>query len=208
MANPDVALPEGAADWPADFRRAVAGLSGAGLRPGTVVAPLPAPARLAPWSYAIAVAVGGDGAPDGDDDEDAASGRMVLLHDPDGVAAWDGTLRVVVFGTCEVDAEMAADPLLSGVAWSRLTERLAAHEVDYRALGGTVTTTCSTRFGDIAGPARTDDLELRASWTASTFDTAAHLAAFADFLAAAAGLPPEGITAIREQHHPFAAHRA
>jgi hypothetical protein len=207
MAEPDVALPEGAADWPADFRRAVTGLSGAGLRPGTVVAPLPAPARRAPWSSAIAVGVAGAGGAD-DDDEDAASGRMVLLHDPDGVAAWDGTLRVVVFGTCEVDADMAADPLLSGVAWSWLTERLAAHEVPYRALGGTVTTTCSTRFGDIAGPTRTDDLELRASWTARTFDTASHLAAFADFLATAAGLPPEGVTAIRDPHHPFAAHRA
>lgn len=202
MVDPDsvrqAARGAATADWPADFRRAVDGLSGSLLRAGTETAPLPAPGRLAPWTHAVAIAVGG---PDG---EEVATGRMVLLHDPAGVPAWDGTLRIVVFGTCEVDADMAADPLLAGVAWSWLTERLSAYQVDYTALGGTVTTTCSTRFGDIAGPPRTDDLELRASWTARTPDTGPHLVAFADFLATAAGLPPDGVAAIRDQRHPFA----
>lgn len=185
-------------DAPADFRAAVAGLSGTALRTGTETAPLPAPGRLAPWSHAVAIAVGGS------DGDEVASGRLVLLHDPAGVPAWDGTLRIVVFGTCEVDPDMATDSLLAPVAWSWLTERLAAHQVDYTALGGTVTTTCSTRFGDIAGPPRMDELELRASWTARTPDTGPHLSAFADFLATAAGLPPEGVAAIRELRHPFA----
>lgn len=195
MVNPDAASTD---PPPADFRLAVDGLAGCDLRPGTEIAPLPAPARLAPWSHALAVTVGGQ------DGDEVASGRLVLLYDPAGVPAWDGTLRIVVFGTCEIEAEMARDPLLAEVAWSWLTERLSAHSVRHTALGGTVTTTSSTRFGDIAGPARTEELELRASWTATDPDTGTHLAAFADFLATSAGLPPEGVSPIRERRHPFA----
>ncbi len=85
------------------------------------------------------------------------------------------------------------DPLLPEVAWSWLTESLDASGAGYSALGGTVTATSSTRFGDIAGPQRADDLEMRASWTADE-RTDLHLQAFAGFCAVAAGLPPEGVT--------------
>jgi hypothetical protein len=71
-----------------------------------------------------------------------------------------------------------------------LTERRAS----YRAAGGTVTQTTSTRFGDLAGPRTTVELELRASWTAGDPDLSAHLHAFVDMVCAAAGLPPEGVT--------------
>lgn len=187
-----------AAALPAEFRRAVAGLSGSGLRDGTEIAPLPSPTQLAPYTYAVAVAV------DDSDGNEVASGRLVLLHDPDGVDAWDGTFRVVVFGTCEIDGSMAADAVLPEVAWAWLEERLSAHLVDYLALGGTVTITSSNRFGDIAGPAQINELELRASWTAGSADLAPHLDGFADFLATAAGLPPEGVLTISDTRHPFA----
>lgn len=187
---------------PAEFREAVAGLDGRGVRAGTDIGELPSPTQLAPYTYAVAVAVN-----DAEGSE-AASGRLVLLHDPAGVDAWEGTFRIVAFGTCEIDTDMAADPLLPDVAWSWLTERLAAHEVDFRALGGTVTVTSSNRFGDIAGPPRVNEMELRASWTAQSARTTPHLAAFVDFLATAAGLPPEGVSAIREPDHPFAARRS
>lgn len=183
---------------PAGFRRAVAELSHPSLRAGAEVAELPSPTQLAPYSYAVSVTILGP------EDEEAASGRLVLLHDPEGVDAWEGAFRIVVFGTCEIDTSMAADALLPEVAWAWLTERLTAHEVDYLALGGTVTITSSNRFGDIAGPPRIDELELRASWTATSPHVGVHLAAFADFLATAAGLPPDGVATIRESHHPFA----
>jgi hypothetical protein len=51
----------------------------------------------------------------------------------------------------------------------------------------------STRFGDIAGPQRSVDVEIRASWTALTFDLATHLQAWLDVLGLAAGLPPPGV---------------
>jgi hypothetical protein len=131
-----------------------------------------------------------------DDRPESASGRLILLHNPDGVDAWDGTLRIVIFVTAEVDDEIARDPLLPDVAWSWLTDCLELSGAAFTALGGTVTSTSSTRFGDIAGPGRTDDLELRASWTATDDQTGRHLAAFAELLAIASGLPPEGVASI------------
>jgi hypothetical protein len=176
---------------PAEFRRAVARLDVARVRTEVELGPLPAPARLAPWSHALSATLYPAGS-----DEEMASGRMILLFDPDGVDAWGGSLRVVVFATCELDTEVAQDPLLPEVAWSWLTESLDASGGGYSALGGTVTATSSTRFGDIAGPQRADDLEVRASWTADE-QTDLHLQAFAGFLSVAAGLPPEGVTLLQ-----------
>ncbi len=177
---------------PAEFRRAVSRLDAARLRREVEIGTLPAPGRLAPFSHAVSATLFAPSS-----DAESASGRMILLFDPDGVDAWGGTLRVVVFATCELDIEIAQDPLLPEVAWSWLTESLDGSGAGYTALGGTVTATSSTRFGDIAGPQRADDLELRASWTADE-NTDLHLQAFADFLAVAAGLPPEGITLLQQ----------
>jgi hypothetical protein len=123
-----------------------------------------------------------------------ASGRLILLHDPDGVASWDGVLRVVVYVRAELDVELATDPLLPEVGWSWLTDALDNSGAAFRALGGTVTLTSSARFGDISGPPRTDDLELRASWTAADAELAAHGEAFCELMASTIGLPPVGVT--------------
>ena len=47
-----------------------------------------------------------------------------------------------------------------------------------------------------AGAATTASIELRASWTALDSDLGPHLLAFTDVLAAAAGLPPEGVAVL------------
>jgi hypothetical protein len=185
-----------APEAPAAFRRAVDTLSRGHVREGIEIGDLAAPTRLAPWTHAMSVTLTHPYT-----GNEAATGRVVLLHDPDGVAAWEGTLRLVIFASCEVEGEMAQDSMLPQVAWSWLTEALAAADVDYVALGGTVTGTSSTRFGDIAGPPRTDELEVRASWTAVGEDLSRHLTAFAAFLSAAAGLPPEGVTPFRIARH-------
>lgn len=204
---------------PGVFRRAVASLDEVTSRPEIVLEPLTAPRRLAPFAHALSATVY---SPDGDE---IGSGRLVLLHDPDGVEAWDGTLRIVVFLTCELESEVATDPLLPEVAWSWLVEALDAvptehigaepqpgdgaapgviPEAGYTALGGTVTCTTSTRFGDISGPVHADDLEMRASWTPRSPDCAPHLGAFVELLTTATGLPPEGVASIRVAHRPNA----
>ncbi len=176
---------------PAAFQAALDELTRVRIRPEIELGELPAPTRLAPWSHAVSAS-----AVWGGDRPESASGRLILLYNPDGVTAWDGTLRVVIFVTAEVDYEIANDPLLPDVAWSWLTDCLESSGVAFTALGGTVTSTSSTRFGDISGPGRTDDLELRASWTATDDNVGLHLSAFTELLAIAAGLPPEGVAAI------------
>jgi hypothetical protein len=148
------------------------------------------PQRLAPYSYALSV----DVTPLRGDDRDGATGRLVLLHDPAGFEAWEGELRLVGYASAELSADMAGDPLLPQVGWSWLTDSLDERGARYTAVGGTVTQTTSTRFGDVHGPATTTALELRGSWTPVEADLRMHLLAFVDMLAIAAGLPPEGVT--------------
>ena len=57
-----------------------------------------------------------------------------------------------------------------------------------------ISRTASTRFGDLAGPEHSVEVEIRASWTAednSALDR--HLSAFLEVLGNAAGLPPPGV---------------
>jgi hypothetical protein len=82
------------------------------------------------------------------------------------------------------------------VGWTWLTEALHARGARSTALGGTVTQTSSARFGDIAGPQRTDDVELRASWTPLDENLRPHADAFCELIATAAGLPPVGVAAL------------
>jgi hypothetical protein len=179
-----------AASAPEIFKLAVESITTTRVRREVRVEPLRPPQRLAPYSYAVsAEIIDADG-------RDLATGRLVLLHDPDGHEAWDGVLRLVAYASAELDDEMGVDPMLPAVGWSWLTDSLDERSAAYRAAGGTVTQTTSTRFGDLHGPRTTVSIELRASWTADTADLALHLLAFFDLLCTAGGLPPEGVTAL------------
>jgi DUF3000 family protein len=170
------------------FRAAVSSLAATAVRAEVRIESLRAPQKLAPYSYALSAEVlDAEGL-------DLASGRLVLLHDPDGHEAWDGVLRLVAYASAELDEQMGVDPMLPSVGWSWLTGALDERGAAYRAAGGTVTQTTSTRFGDLVGPSTTVAMELRASWTADTAELAPHLQAFVDLLCTAAGLPPEGVT--------------
>ena len=184
-----VPRPRARALAPAEFAAAVRSLQLVKVRSEVRVEEVRPPQKLAPWTHAIAltVLVG---------DDEAATGRLVLLHDPNGYEAWEGTMRLVGYASADLDPEMAGDPLLPEVGWSWLLDSLESAGADYRAAGGTVTQTSSTRFGDLAGPRRSTDLELRASWTPVGQDVSAHLQGFADLLCTAAGLPPAGVTAL------------
>lgn len=179
---------------PAEFREAVTSLQRTVLRPEVRVEPIRPPQRLAPWSHALAAEVRGA------DGTELASGRLVLLYDPDGAEAWDGVLRLVAFASAEMEPDIAGDPLLPEVGWSWLTEALGERGAAYLAAGGTVTQTTSTRFGDLHGPRTSVALELRGSWTARTTELGPHLLAFVDLLCTAAGIPPEGVTVLKSPY--------
>lgn len=168
------------------FRHAVAALQSPAARAEIELDEIRPPARLAPWSYAVAAETLG---PCGE----AVSARLVLLHDPDGHPAWEGVFRLVGYLSADVDATTAEDPLIPEVGWSWLTDALASNEAGHRALGGTVTVTSSTAFGDMAGSGRRHQLELRGSWTPSDESLEPHARAFYELIGSAAGLPPVGV---------------
>ncbi|HPX35333.1 MAG TPA: DUF3000 domain-containing protein [Mycobacterium sp.] len=170
-------------------------MNAAVVRPEIELGPIRPPQRLAPYSYALGAEVKREeGVPLPENSEGDAFGRLILLHDPDGADAWDGTMRLVAFIQADLDPSEAVDPLLPEVAWSWLVDALESRGDQVTALGGTVTATTSVRYGDISGPPRAHQLEMRASWTATTLELGTHVQAFCEVLEHAAGLPPAGVT--------------
>src|ERR671912_289813 len=148
--------------------------------------PPPPPQRIAPFAAAISAEVIANEA-------EIGSGRLVLLHDPAGNAAWQGTFRCVSFARADVDPEMVTDPLLASVGWSWLIDALAAHAADYLAPSGTVTSVSSESFGGMSDEAPRAEIEVRASWTpqlSAGAGLSVHVAAWAELLCTTAGLPP------------------
>jgi hypothetical protein len=172
---------------PETFVRALAALRSVTPRAEVLLEETPAPQRLAPH----AVALSADVLAPHDPDTELGTGRLVLLYDPAGHEAWDGTFRVVTYVRAELDHEMAADPMLPGVGWAWLTEALAGHEASFTAASGTVTRVASESFGAISGEPSTAQIEIRASWTPLDELFGAHLLAWCDLLCTTAGLPPE-----------------
>ncbi|MCX6454618.1 MAG: DUF3000 domain-containing protein [Actinobacteria bacterium] len=148
---------------------------------------VPAPQKLAPFSLAMTADVL----------EDAATGRFVLLHDPDGQEGWSGKYRCVTFVRAAIDNEMAADPMLCNIGWTWLMESLKKNGCDFTAPSGTVTKVASASFGTLENLDEDSELEVRASWTpTSGADIASHVRAWVELLEMSAGLAPipEGVT--------------
>ncbi|TLM86646.1 DUF3000 domain-containing protein [Pseudarthrobacter sp. NamE2] len=201
---------------PPDFLRALETLRKAQCRKELRLAEIPAPARLAPFAVALGAEVmaPGAGTPGtplhgpaamafaasggaGDETEtELATGRFILLHDPEGSDVWDGEFRIVTYIRAELEPEMGNDEMLGTVAWTWLVEALENHKAQYRAAGGTATRVLSESFGTLAERPGTIDIELRASWTPASADVTAHLEAWSDMVCTFAGLPPlpDGVT--------------
>ena len=182
---------DGADATPEEFRVATASMRSARLRPEVLCESMPAPQRIAPHATALSADVTVDGV-------DVGTGRIILLHDPAGNDAWQGTFRCVAYVRAEIDPSMITDPLLSEVGWSWLTEALEAHGAEYAAPSGTVTRVATDSFGGMAEEDGTAQVEIRASWTPTTLDIASHVEAWGELLCTAAGLEPvpEGVTAM------------
>jgi Protein of unknown function (DUF3000) len=189
-------------DAAAGFGVIVAGLQAqrdqlGGLRPELVFEDVPAPRTLAPYASAMAATVLVD-------DEEIASGRLVLLYDPAGQTGWAGSLRVIAYIHADLEPEIAQDPLIGQVGWTWLTEALDSHTDGYAEPSGTVTTEVTEGFGAKETEPAVTGFELRASWSPAGTGPGAgpgaldgHLVAWCDALCAAAGLPPLGVIALR-----------
>ncbi len=169
-------------DAPEDFLRAIERLRSARLRPEIVLEEVPAPQRIAPHAVAVSADVVVH-------DEELATGRFVLLHDPAGQEAWEGTFRAVTFVRAALEADLGNDPMLGEVGWTWLLEVLAENGAEHTAAGGTVTRVLSESFGALADRPASLELEVRASWTPRG-DVGLHLTAWSALLCTVAGLPP------------------
>ena len=148
---------------------------------------VPAPQKLAPYAFAMTADVL----------KDAATGRFVLLHDPDGQEGWSGKYRCVTFVRAAIDNEMAADPMLCNIGWTWLMESLKANGCEYTAPSGTVPKVASASFGTLENLDEDSELEVRASWTpTSGKNIADHIRAWVELLEMSAGLAPipDGVT--------------
>lgn len=184
---------------PAEFAQALRDLRAARLRPEIRLTEVPAPTRIAPNALAMSAEVVTAGVLD--EGDELASGRFVLLHDPSAPEPWDGVWRAVTFARAVFDPELANDPMLGAVGWSWLTEALGNHNAAYLAEAGTVTRVVSESFAGLADRGATVEMEIRASWTPTGPNVAAHLQAWAELLCTIAGLPPlpEGVVALPRQ---------
>ena len=174
------------------FGAAVAGFQAGLVRQGSLRAEftfedIPAPKKLAPYATATAATVRRDQA-------DIAWGRLVLLFDPGEPEGWHGCYRLISYLRAEIDPEIAADPMLGQVGWSWLIEALNARTPGYAAPSGTVTRVTTEGFGGKEDEPPVHGYEQRASWSPAADDMpldgpdiAAHVTAWCDSLAAAAG---------------------
>jgi hypothetical protein len=182
-AKPRAGRVDEPADPPEGFRRALTSLRSATVRPEVVLDETPAPQRLAPYAVALSAEVRHD-------EDDLATGRLVVLYDPEGQEAWAGATRVVAYVRAACEPEMASDPLLPGVGWSWLIEALEARGAGFTAASGTVTRVASESFGGMVGTPASAEVEIRASWSPLDDELGRHLEGWADLLCQAAGLPP------------------
>ncbi|MBA3309376.1 MAG: DUF3000 domain-containing protein [Nocardioidaceae bacterium] len=183
---------------PEEFRRALDQFKAANLRPEIGCEDMPAPQRIAPYSAAMTADVTVAG-------EEVGGGRLVLLYDPAGNDAWQGTFRCVAYARADIDPEMVTDPLLGAVGWSWLMEALTAHDAGFLAPSGTVTRVASESFGGMEDEAARAEIEVRASWS-PIGSISPHVEAWGDLMCTAAGLPPvpPGVIAMPNRRGPRA----
>jgi len=160
---------------------------------------VPAPQKLATFAFAFSADVSNGLL--GDEEDEVANGRFVLLHEPGGQATWDGEFRCVTFVSADVDPIMQEDPLLPEVGWSWFLESLERNQCVFNAPSGTVTRVSSASFGKLSPRNDDAEIEIRASWTPiinEPQELMKHIESWCNLISEVAGLPPvpEGVSAI------------
>ena len=164
-----------------------------------VLEEVPAPQKLASFSFAFSADVSNGML--GDDEDELASGRFVLLHEPGGQETWEGEFRCVTFVRAGVDTAMQQDPSLPEFGWSWFLTALENADCTIAAPSGTVTRVSSASFGKLSPRHDESEIEIRASWTpviTNPSDLIKHISGWCTLVAEVAGLAdiPEGVSAI------------
>lgn len=185
---------------PDEFSEALATLDAVSVRPEITMSEISAPANLAPWTVARTADVRGGGPAS----QRLATGRIVILYDVDEPSMWGGPFRVICFAKSVLEVELGADPLMSDVAWSWLTESLETEAAAATAISGTVSRVINTGYGTLADRSDGAEVELRGSWTLHSPNVVPSVNGWLRTLSQMAGLPPvadgvEGLDARRRQ---------
>lgn len=193
----------GVSQLPAEFVDALSGLRKAARRSEIRLEEIPAPSRLAPFAVALGTEVV-EATPVAPpplhgparnlilpaEPAELATGRFILLYDPEGSKVWNGRFRIVTYIRAQLEPDMGNDVLLGSVAWTWLVEALDNHGARHHSTGGTATRILSESYGTLEDRGDTIDIELRASWTPATADVRRHLEAWSEMVCTFAGLPP------------------
>jgi hypothetical protein len=160
---------------------------------------VPPPQKLAAYSFAFTADI--SNGKSGDAEEEVASGRFVILHEPGGQDTWEGEFRCVSFMRADVESEMQEDPLLPEVGWNWLLDSLTSTGAQFNAPSGTVTRVSSASFGKLSPRSDDSEIEIRASWTPVILtprDIFTHVQAWCNLMTEIAGLPPipDGVASI------------
>lgn len=174
-------------------------------RAQVVLEEVPAPQKLATYAFAFSADVSNGLL--GDSEDEIASGRFVLLHEPGGQESWEGEFRCVTFVRADVDTVMQEDPLLPEVGWNWFLQSLASSGCEIAAPSGTVTRVASASFGKLSPRNDESEIEIRASWTPILRDTKEimnHIAGWCTLISEVAGLEaiPQGVSAITASRRP------
>ncbi|MFM1788892.1 MAG: hypothetical protein RLZZ12_241 [Actinomycetota bacterium] len=164
---------------------------------------VPAPQRLAPLAVAFSVDVSnGLTTTNSAEDSDVATGRFVMLHDPDGQDAWEGNFRAVTFVRSAIEDDLQSDPLLTDVAWSWVSESLESANASFAATSGTVTRVSSASYGQLSEKDQSSEIEIRASWTPVRAEALInHIDGWIKLIEVVSGLAPiaEGVSSLKSR---------
>ena len=163
---------------------------------------IPAPHKLAKYAFALNADVSNGLL--GDAEDQLASGRFVLLHEPNGQDTWNGEFRCVTYLNAALDDVMQDDPTLPEHGWQWLLDSLANAGCAFINPSGTVTRSISKSFGKLSNDSDGGEIEIRASWTPG-FDEIEelrnHLVAWCNLLEEISGLQPipDGVASFRSK---------
>ena len=149
---------------------------------GVEIEEVPAPRKIAPYAAALRAFTTAE-----DDEIPVATGRFVVLYDPQGQPGWNARFRIIIHVRSQMDAELGADPLLGEVVWSWAHDALDYAGANARDMNGTVTRELSETFGGLKLSRSEVEIEMRASWSPATTDLGPHMSAWMGLIARVAG---------------------
>ncbi|WP_072341303.1 DUF3000 domain-containing protein [Actinomyces urinae] len=167
---------------PQEFVEALLSLRSAPPEPGIELQEVPAPRKIAPYAAALRAFTEAE-----EDELPVATGRFVVLFDPDGQPGWNSRFRIIMHARSQVEPEMGSDPLLGEVVWSWAHDALDDAGANAHNMNGTVTRELSDTFGGLKLSGSEVEIEMRASWSPATNDLGPHMAAWLKLIARTAG---------------------